>query len=439
MTVFRTCLLLGFIAFSPAFAQVPADLPDIGPIMAQAQQAIVQAQQAMPELAAIPRLSIAPFQPQAAKLADATSAEYDAGTRLLDQRQYDKAIQVFDKVINRNSDRADGALYWKAYALNRIGRRDDALAALATLRRDHTNSRWLNDAAALQVEVNQNAGRPVSPADESNDDIKLMAINGLMNADPDRAIPMLEGVLKGNASPKVKDRALFVLTQSRSPKAQQILSDYAKGAGNPDLQIRAVRFVGMSGTPEARQQLTSIYSASNDKAVKSEIIRSLMISQGRDAIFNIAKNETDPSLRGEAIRQLGVLKAIDQLQQLNTSSASQGEKTEIIRALMIAGASDKLAELARAEKDLTLRAEALRYYALSPSVSTDALVAMYSGDAQTKREIVNALASRADAKALIALARKETDSSMKAYIVQRLSMQMSNNKEVIDYMQELLK
>ena len=166
----------------------------------------------------------------------------------------------------------NGALYWKAYALNRIGKRDEAIAALAVLRRDYPNSHWLNDAQALEAEVKQNAGQPVSPADESNEDIKLMAINSLMNADPERAIPLLEGLLKSNATPRVKDRAMFVLTQNRSPRAQQILADYAKGAGNPDLQVRAIRYVGMSGTPEAQQQLASVYAASNDVAVKREII-----------------------------------------------------------------------------------------------------------------------------------------------------------------------
>ena len=114
-------------------------------------------------------------------------------TRLLDERKYDEAIKRFDSVIASKSDRADGALYWKAYALNRIGRRDEALAAIAALRRDYPNSHWLNDAQALEVELKTNSGRPVSPADESNDDIKLIAINALMNADRSRRFHFLTG------------------------------------------------------------------------------------------------------------------------------------------------------------------------------------------------------------------------------------------------------
>src|SRR5215831_511367 len=70
---------------------------------------------------------------------------------------------------------------------------------------------------------------PGSSAQASSDDeIKMIALNSLMNADPDRGIPLLEGVLKGSSSTRVKDRAMAILVQTRSPQAQQILTDYAK-------------------------------------------------------------------------------------------------------------------------------------------------------------------------------------------------------------------
>jgi tetratricopeptide (TPR) repeat protein len=368
------------------------------------------------------------------------SVQYDSGTRLLDQHKYDEAIQSFDRVIQSKSDRTDGALYWKAYALNRIGRRDEALTSIAALRRDYPNSHWLNDAQALEVEVKQNAGQPVSPADQTNEDIKLMAINSLMNADPERAVPLLEGVLKGNASPKVKDHAMFVLTQNRSARAQQILAEYAKGGGNPDQQIRAIRYIGMSGTPEAQQELVSVYSSATDPAVKREILRSLMVSKGRDALFSLAKTEKDPKLRQEAIRQLGVMKADDQLSQLYAAETTPEIKTEIIRSLMIGGASDKVLELAKNEKDPALRSEAIRNLAFMKSIAPESLTGLYGADTDTKakHEIVNALHVRGDAKALIDLARRETDPAMKKYIVERLST-MGGNKEATDYMMELLK
>ena len=321
----------------PQIPQIPFAPQDLDTIMANANAGLARAERELaqseknfstwPDLAELPSKMSALFN-QSGMLFQSRSKigkldiDYDNGTRALDDHKYDDAVRRFDAVIDSKSPRADGALYWKAYALNRLGRRDDALAALAVLRRDFAGSHWLNDAQALEAEVKQGSGQAVSPAEETNEDLKLMAINSLMGADPARAIPLLEGLLKGNSAPKVRDRAMFVLTQNQSPRAQQILTQYAKGAGNPDLQVRAIRYIGMSGTEDARQQLASIYSASNDASVKRQIIQSLMVSNGKDALFTVARNEKDEELRAEAIRQLGVMRATIQLGQLYGSETS---------------------------------------------------------------------------------------------------------------------
>ncbi len=369
-----------------------------------------------------------------------SDVEYDQGTRALDDHRYEDAVRQFDAVIDSKSARADGALYWKAYALNRIGRRDEALAAIAVLRRDYAGSRWLNDAQALAAEIGQSSGKAVSPAQETNEDLKLMAINSLMNADPDRAMPLIEGILKGNSSPKVKDRALFVLTQNSSPRAQQILNDYAKGAGNPDLQIKAIRYVGMSGTKDAQQLLTGYYNNTNDPAVKRVIIQSLMAAQASGALFSLAKTEKKDDLRELSISMLGAMRATDQLSQLYASETSADNRIRIVRALFIAGATDKLLDLMKNEKDPKVREEAIRSYARTPGATAETLAGFYSAntDQGTRRAIVNGLFERGDAKLLVDLARKESDPAMKRYIVQQLG-NMPHNKDATDYMIELLK
>jgi len=369
-----------------------------------------------------------------------SDAAYDQGTRALDNHRYEDAVQRFDAVIDSKSAHADGAIYWKAYALNRIGRRDDALAAIAVLRRDYGSSRWLNDAQALEVEIRQSSGQAVSPAQETNEDLKLMAINSLMSADPERATPLIEGILKGSSSPKVKDRALFVLTQNRSPRAQQILDEYAKGAGNPDLQMRAIRYVGMSATNEAHQLLAGYYNNTNDPAIKREIIQSLMIAKDSDAVFNLAKNEKKDDLRGVAISMLGAMRATDQLGQLYASETSADNKVQIVRALFVARATDKLLDLVKNEKNPKVRDEAIRSYARTRGTTAETLASLYSADTDpgAKKSIVSGLFERGDAKLLVDLARKESDPAMKSYIVRRLGM-MQHNKEAADYMIELLK
>ena len=90
---------------------------------------------------------------------------------------------------------------------------------------------------------------------------------------------------------------------------------------------------------------------------------------------------------------------------------------------MVAGASDKLLDLAKNEKDPAVRMEAIRNLAYTRSTTPEALAGLYAADndPKTKRELINALFSRGDAKAMIDIARKESDPAMKRYIVQQLS------------------
>jgi HEAT repeat protein len=201
-----------------------------------------------------------------------------------------------------------------------------------------------------------------------------------------------------------------------------------------------VRYIGMTRTPESQQQLVAIYNSSSDIGVKREILRSLQQDQARDQIFNLAKAEKDPDLRLEAIRQLGGMRAGDQLTQLYASESSVDNKRQIIRSLNSAGATDKLVDLAKNEKDPELRIEAIRNVGYTRGIGSDTLTSLYAADsdAKTRRELVNTLFSRGEARPLIDLARKETDPVMKKYIVERLGT-MRNNKEATDYMMELLK
>src|SRR4029453_9568525 len=109
-------------------------------------------------------------------------------------------------------------------------------------------SRWLNDARGLQLEVKQASGQGGSPESQTDEDLKLIAINSLMNSDAERMVPLLEKLLADpKASPRLKSRALFVLGQSRNPHAGDIIARYAKSTGNPDVQLKAVEYLGIFG------------------------------------------------------------------------------------------------------------------------------------------------------------------------------------------------
>jgi hypothetical protein len=163
------------------------------------------------------------------------------------------------------------------------------------------------------------------------------------------------------------------------------------------------------------------------------------MSNDKDDLVSLAKNEKDQDLRQTAIRQLGAMRAVDQLMQLYAAESSPEIKKEIIRSLFVGGAHDKLLEIVRSEKDQSVRGEAIRNLAMTQGVSGDALSGMYTAETDTKvkRELITGMFVRGDAKLMIDIARKETDPAMKRFIVQQLSMM--HNKEANDYMLELLK
>ena len=159
---------------------------------------------------------------RAARVKEREFGAYDAGQQALDSGRWDRAISNFDRVIDMKGTRADAALYWKAYAQNKLGQRPEALSTIGTLVKEYPKSRYLSDARALEVEVKRDAGQPVNPAAESDEELKLMALNALPNTAPEEEIPMLQKVLQGTGSPRLKGQALFVLAQSSSPRAREV-------------------------------------------------------------------------------------------------------------------------------------------------------------------------------------------------------------------------
>jgi hypothetical protein len=366
---------------------------------------------------------------------------YARGQSALDNRHWDEAVEYFGQVISRGGSRVDGALYWKAYALGKLGRRDEAAATIAELRKGYAGSRWLDDAKALELELKQAAGQNVAPEAESDEELKLMAINGLMQSDPERAIPLLERQLKGSASPKVKRNTLFVLAQSNSPKAQALIEQVARGGANPDLQLKAIGYMNERRKPNNNGQILSeIYAATNDLAVKRAVLQMYAGMREKDRLLQAARTEKTPELRDAAIAYLAGTSGTPELWQLYQTETTTEGKLQLLRYMHGDGSGDKLLEAVRTEKDPKVRAAAMRALASQRTgVSADALVTLYNAeqDSQIKLSIVDGLCAQRNAKALVDIARGEKDTKMKLRIVERLSNIKS--KESNDYLEELLK
>jgi len=377
-----------------------------------------------------------PAPPEAAsRRGDRDERYYEHGQSDLDAGRWEKAVNDFDQAASRGS-RADGALYWKAYALNKLGRREEALAAIAQLRTNYANSRWSDDARALEIEIKQASGKAVGPESADDEEMKLMALNGLLSSDPDRALPLVEKILHSSQSPKIKERAMFVLTQSNSPKARGIVVQIAKGGSNPDLQMKAVHYLGVMS---AKQELGDVYASTNDADVKRAVLHGLMVGGAKEQLLTAAKSEKNPDLRRDAIHWLGTMGADSELWQLYQNETVTEVKAQILHSLFIGGKTDRLLDVAKNAKEPELREQAIHWLGVSGShTSGDALVGLYSGESnpEIKKQLIHALFLQNDGKALVEIARKESNVEIKKQIVHWLSVMKS--KEGTDYLMELL-
>jgi tetratricopeptide (TPR) repeat protein len=385
------------------------------------------------------RDDVAREKERAARDRDRENSSYDAGQQALDAARWDRAIASFDRVIEMKAAKADAALYWKAYAQNKLGQRPEALGTIGILVREYPKSRYLTDAKALEVEVKRDSGQPPNPAAETDEEIKIMAIQAMQHSASEEAIPMLQKVLQGTGTPKLKAQALFVLAQSNSPRAREVLVNIAKGGANPDLQMRAVRYLAIHGGRESRAALADIYSTTSDVDMKKRILSAFMQGGEKDRLVSAAQTEQNPELRATAVQQLGNMGAHEELWALYQKESTLDVKKQIVRALFTGGSLTRLSELARTEQNPELRLLAVRNLGVMDSRRTgDVLVEIYNRDkdVEIRKAVISGLANSNNAEALVALARKETDPVMKKLMVSRLANMRS--KVATDFMVELL-
>ena len=366
---------------------------------------------------------------------------YESARQAIDEEQWRRAVEGFDRVVALKGAKADQALYWKAYAQNRANQRADALETLAALKKAYPKSRSLEEARALEMDIRNAAGQPVAPAAIQDEDLKLYALQALGEQDPAQAVPLLEKTLRGAGSARLRERALFVLAQMSDPRARALLATTAKDDAHPEVQSKAIQYLGVHGGNENRALLAEVYQSSTSVSVKKRVLQAWMVAGERDRIMTAATGEKDPELRASAIQQLGVMGAHEELAKLYAQEPTKEVKLRILQSMFVGGRADRLIELAKSEPDPDLRRAAIRNLGLMGKESTAAaLLEIYGADrnAAVKKAVIEGLFLQSHGEALVALARKESDPELKRSIVEKLSL-MQGSKPAMDYLMELLK
>jgi hypothetical protein len=237
----------------------------------------------------------------------ATEDDYAKGTLALDRQLWQAAVADFDRVIDAKGNKADAALYWKAYALNKLGRLSLVSATCEQLHALYASSAWNKDCSALTISEPNVKDAPSPGGGNPDYDVKALALNSLLNHDPAQAIPMIRNILSGNSTPELKRRTLSVLAMNKSPETQAMLRDIAVGKLAPAEQNDAIQMMGVFQGKSADETLAEIYQRSSDRSVKHSVVAALFVSGNATRLVEIARNEKDLSLKHDIVAQLALM------------------------------------------------------------------------------------------------------------------------------------
>jgi len=271
----------------------------------------------------------------------------------------------------------------------------------------------------------------VSDVEDPNEVLKIAALEALISAPPDRALPLVIKVLDTNNTNEVKERALFVLSQIDLPEAQTRLLEVAR-SNDPELSAEAVRMIGIGGNQEALAGLADLYS-SGDEEMRSAVLEAYMIAGDADAVYAIATNASNADEFEDAVEMLGVMGANDKLRALSES----GAYTEsLVMAIAIAGDFETLRGLALDGSDPKVQENAIEALGIIGGSNVDAtLMEIYRG-AQTegiREAALDGLLISGHDEGVFELYKESNDVDEKRELLEMLSIMGSDKMmEVID-------
>jgi len=258
----------------------------------------------------------------------------------------------------------------------------------------------------------------VTDVRDVDDTLKLAAVEALMMAPADKALPLASKVLAGNHSMEVKEAALFILSQINEPEARATILKFASEESG-ELQLEAIRMIGIGGG-DGIADLQSIYD-SGDSDAREAVLEAFMIAGDNAAVFEIAKIAEGDDFE-EAVEMLAVMGAREELRQLRST---RGTSEALIEACAISGDFECLRELAADDSNIELQIEAIEGMGIvGGDEANAALVEIYksSSSEDTREAALDGLMISGDDAGLLELYRSSNDSSEKKELLEYLVM-----------------
>lgn len=359
------------------------------------------------------------------------------GRDLIEAQNWQQASQKFNDFISEfPKDRdLDAALYWYAYALQKQGKKDEAVDPLLRLIKDFPNSSWRREAEAMLVVLGR--GDAIKQALDHDDcEIKTLALQSLFEADEDRAIGFVSEVLKANATgcPSLKYAAVSLLGSHGGQRSVPMLLEIARTQSDLRLRLTAIKRLGEQESETIAEELAKLYDADRTREIRAQILRAFaeMHSARAEAkLIEIARSGDDREFRQLGIRYLGEHHgdaSLDELIHIFDADHTPEIRAQILRALSERDepkARAKLLDIARKGETPELRVEAIRRLGEHGSASIDDLLTLYGteSDQSIKQGLIRAYGEIEDPRAvakLFEIARGNEPLELREYAIRRL-------------------
>jgi HEAT repeat protein len=391
---------------------------------------------------------------------DPTDSLWRAARQAFNRGDYASAANLYGDLTRRypNAARAGDAHYWAAFALyknDNLGRarsllvtqqqrypkaptRRDGEALLARIQTalakqgDEEAGRWLAEHAQPAGQGPKGktpTGQPPTgagpgatqggacPSEDDEDDLRIAALNGLLQMDAANAVPILRRVLarRDACSTVLRRKAVFIMSQKRTAETEDILLETARNDPDAEVRQQSVFWLSQVGSEKAVTALDSILRTSTDAELQDKAVFALsQIRNGRapQILRDYAGREDAPrETREKAIFWIGQQRSAENAQFLRALYAKLTDedlKDKVIFSLSQMRGEDNLRwlmDIALNEReDIEMRKKAL-FWAGQSGADLGELAALYDRmqNIEMKEQLVFVYSQRHEPAALDAL------------------------------------
>ena len=250
---------------------------------------------------------------------DETRKALEVAKKYIYEKNWEDAVSKLEEMVEKfeKSRYLDESLYWLGYSMEKLSRdlenmnqqvqfKEQAVKHLNKLIKEMDQSSWLNDAKVLRVEIAEElvkrgysnykeyingslglgvlggieggvsggveGGIGIGAEEDPERELKLVALDALMNMKDERAFSILKEVIDKNDDPRLRNKAIFIISQGHSPEVVPLLVKVAKSDPDEEVRKQAIFWLGQKKTKESLDALLELYDSVSDWELKKALI-----------------------------------------------------------------------------------------------------------------------------------------------------------------------